>query len=296
MSTTKDAPDLQLDFVEIVEPRLWISSSYKDTYVAADPTAVFAVDNPGSGWFDCGTIRAARLPVTKDVFEHMQGVPKTSRKFWEVGRTAQITFNTADLSPYVEALLMGQTLYNTTAGSGTNVAASAANIGSLLADGTRRRKYIVTRDYMPTPALAEYDIVVCASNTNASLKDSYNIAVVESANATKVTLADSGFPVDPVLGDTFCHVKAVEFIDSMGSDQVRSALLFYDSVVSGGSVKIQYALYFPKIRNYAGGDFDLKDGAEPYDVGITFSSQAVNMTYGDGSTGYNFYKKWVLQF
>ena len=85
MSTTKDAPDLQLDFVEIVEPRLWISTSYKDTYVAADPTAVFDVDNPGSEWFDCGTIRAARLPVTKDVFEHMQGVPKQAVSFGKSG-------------------------------------------------------------------------------------------------------------------------------------------------------------------------------------------------------------------
>lgn len=291
MSTTKDAPDLQLDFVEIVEPRLWISTSYKSTYVAADPTAKFDVDNPGSGWFDCGTIRAVRVPIAKDVHEHMQGVPKTSRKIYEVGRTAQITFNTMDLTPYVEALVMGQTLYNTTA----SMIASAEHVASLYADGTRRRKYVKLTETI-NPGFNEYDIVACASNTSASLKDSYNIAVVESLSASLITLADAGFPVDPAVGDLVCKIRATEFIDSLGSDTVRSCLLFWDTLTSGSASKIQHVLYFPKIRNYAGGDFDLKDGAEPYDVGITLSSQAVNMTYGDGSTGYNFYKKWILQF
>ncbi len=53
MATTKDAPDLQLDFVEIVEPRLWISSSIQTSYKTANPSAIFDIDNPGSGWFDC---------------------------------------------------------------------------------------------------------------------------------------------------------------------------------------------------------------------------------------------------
>ena len=118
MTTTKDSPNLQLDFVEIVSPRLWMSTTYKNTYVGnAAPAAALDVTAPLSEWYDCGSIMAAKVPVSKTVRENMRGIPQTSRKQWEVVRTAQITFNTADLTPYVEALINGQTLYNTLSGS-----------------------------------------------------------------------------------------------------------------------------------------------------------------------------------
>lgn len=291
MSTTKDAPNLHLDFVEIVEPRLFISSSYNTSYLTSTPAAKIDVSNPGSGWFDCGTIRAVRVPISKEVFEHMAGVPKTSRKQWEINRTAQISFNTKDLTPYVEALIMGSTIFNVTG----SLLASSEHVASLFTDGSRRRKYFKIAKVVD-PAFKQYDLVVCASNTSASLKDSYNVAVVESMTGSIVTLESSGFPTDPALGDLVSKVRTVEFIDNLGSDVVRSALLFWDTLVSGGTSKIQHVLYFPKLRNYSGGDYDMKDAAEPYDIGVTLSAQAVSMTYGDGSTGYNFYKKWVLNY
>jgi len=291
MTTTKDAPDLSLSFVEIVEPRLFMSTSYKSTYIDSTPSSVVDVLNPGAGWFDCGTIRAVRIPVSKEVFELKQGVPKTSRKQWETGRTAQITFNTHDLAPHVESLIMGQTLFNTMG----SLAASAEHVASLLTDGSRRRKYVKLAKTVD-PDWNEYDIIACASNTSASLKDSYNIGVVDSITASFLTLKDSGFPVDPVIGDLIAKIRAIEFIDSLGSDITRSALLFWDAQVVSSSPVIQYVLYFPKLKNYSGGDFDLKDGAEPYDSAVTLSAQSALMTFGDGTTGYNFFKKWVLQF
>ena len=300
MATTKDAPSLALDFVEVVEPRLWMSTSYKNTYVSSIPAAVLDVNNPGTGWYDLGSIRAVKIPVTKDVFEFKQGVPRTSRKQWEIDRSAQITFNTADLSPYVEAIIMGNTLYNTLGGAHAR-GAEGSHVASIYTDGTRRRTLIKTASLPAGEALARYDMVVCASPKVASIESSYNIAVVESwalKNATQgfLTLADAGFPIDPAVKDVIQKVDAVEFIDSMGSDTVRSAMLFWDTLVSSGTVKLQHCLYFPKIRNYSGGDFDLKDASEPYDVGVTLSAQATSMTFSDGSTGYNFYKKWVLQY
>ena len=291
MSTTKDAPSLHLDFVEIVAPRLWMSTSYKNTYVAATPTTKFDVDNPGTGWFDCGTIKSVRVPVAKEVFEHKQGIPKTTRKQWETDRTAQITFDTTDLTPYVEALIKGATLYNVLG----SAAASAEHVASLYTDGTRRRKYVKLTKTV-NPGFSEYDIVVCGSDTNASNKDCYNIGVVESLSASLVTMADAGFPVDPVAGDLVQKVRAVEFLDSLGSDTDRSALLFWDTVVSGSTSKAQYAMYFPKVRNYSGGDMDMKDSAEPYSESITLSAEAMQLTFADGSTSYAFYKKWLLQF
>jgi len=291
MATTKDSPDLHLDFVEIVEPRLFMSTSYQNTYINSTPTGVIDVSNPGSGWFDCGSISAVRIPLTKEAFELMKGVPKTSRKYWELSRTAQITFNTSDLTPYVEALIMGQTLFNTMG----SLLASSEQVASLMDDGSRRRKYIKLTKPVD-PAFQQYDIVACASNTSASLKDSYNIAVVESLVASVVTLEGAGFPVDTVIGDTIAKIRSIEFIDALGTDTIRSALLFWDTMVSASTPRIQHCLYLPKLRNFAGGDMDMKDAAEPYDTGITLTAAAVNMTYGDGTSGYNFYKKWVLQY
>ncbi len=295
MATTKDAPSLALDFVEVVEPRLWMSTSYKNTYVSSIPAAVLDVSNPGTGWFDLGSIRAVKIPVTKDVFEFKQGVPRTSRKQWEIDRTSMITFNTADLTPYVEALIMGNVLYNTL-GGGHSRGAEGSHVASLFADGSRRRTIMETASTPSGEALGQYDMVVLGSPTAASLETSYNIAVVESWVASLLTLADAGFPIDPADNDVVQKVDAIEFIDSMGSDTVRSVMLFWDTLVSSGTIKLQHCLYLPKVRNYAGGDFDLKDAAEPYDVGITLSAQAVSMTFSNGSTGYNFYKKWVLQY
>ena len=100
MTTTKDAPNLSLHFVEIVSPRVWISTSYNNVYIGdARPAEALNVDSPLTGWYDCGTIMAVAIPVAKEMFEYKQGIPKTSRKFWEIDRTAQITFNTANLTP-----------------------------------------------------------------------------------------------------------------------------------------------------------------------------------------------------
>jgi len=296
MSTTKDSPDLQLDYVEIVEPRLFMSSTYQSTYVSSTPESKFDVHNPPANYFDCGTIAAVRIPMTKDIYDYQRGVPKTSRKQWEIGRTAQITFNTAQLAPHIMALISGEVVYNTL-GSET---ASAEHVGTLYADGARRRKYIKHRPRkLALLGLQQYDIVVCGSDTNASNKSSFNLAVVESYDggvASRIVLADQGFSMDPVTGDLIQKVRAVESWAALGADVERSAILFWDIITSGSSSMTQAAIYFPKVKNYSGAELDLKDGSEPYDMSITLSAQAVSLTYGDGSTGYNFFKKFILNF
>uniref|UniRef100_A0A6M3KHM9 Uncharacterized protein n=1 Tax=viral metagenome TaxID=1070528 RepID=A0A6M3KHM9_9ZZZZ len=291
MATTKDSPDLQLDYVEIVEPRLWMSSSYQNTYVASTPTAKFDVSNPVANFFDCGTIAAVRLPMTKDVVDYMRGVPKTSRKQWEISRTAQITFNTANLAPHVKALISGETIFNTCG----SAAASAEHVASLYTDGSRRRKYLKLGKKV-NPGFNQYDVVVVGSDTNASNKSSYNLGVVESHAASLVTLADAGLSADPVAGDLVRKVRSVEMIGALGTDIQRSAILFWDVITSGSSSMTQYAVYYPKLKNFSGGEIDMKDASEPYDMAITLSAQSVMMTFGDGSTGYNFFKKWLLNF
>ena len=285
MSTTKDAPDLQLDFVEIVAPRLWMSTGYKNDYVGnSKPSAALDVDNPLSGWYDLGTIASVKVPLTKDVFEIKKGLPKTSRKMWEIDREAQITFNTTDLSPYVEALINGQTIYNT-------VTATPFTVASLM-NNTRKSTVL-----SGNPDFADNDLVVCASPTAASLESSYNLAMVESLTGSLIVMADIGFPISMAHSDKLKKVKVVEFIDKMGADTVRSAMLFWDTYVdSSGNKKIQHVLYYPKLRNFSGVEIDTKDSAEPYDMSITLTAQAVNLTLGDGTTGYNFYKKWILAY
>jgi len=285
MTTTKDAPNLQLDFVEIVSPRLWMSTTYKNTYVGnTAPAAALNVLAPLSGWYDCGTITAAKLPITKTMREVKRGLPQTSRKMWEIDRTAQITFNTSDLSPYVEALIMGQTLRVTTTGSSWQVA-------SLMAQ-TKIQTVLAS-----TPTLAQYDVVVCASPKLASLNVSFNLAVVESMVASLLTLEGGGFPVAMVHADRIKQVTRTAFIGRRGIQTIRSAMLFWDSMVdSSGNIKAQHCVYFPKIRNYTGGDFDFKSETEEYETGITLAAQAVLMTFDDGSSGYDFYKKWVLSY
>ena len=292
MATTKDSPSLQLDFVEIARPRLWMSTSYKNTYVGnAAPAAALDVSSPLTGWYDCGTIQGVRIPVTKEMYELKRGLPKTSRKLWEIDRSAQITFNTSDLSPYVEALIMGQTIRNTLVGN-------ACVAGSLVGSSDRTK---VGLDATPDPtSLVEYDFVVCASPTAASLETSFNLAVVEAntgAFDSTLELEGAGFPVAIAQEDTIQKVSRTAFIDKMGTDTIRSAMLFWDVKLDGsGNKKIQQAMYFPKIRNFTGGDLDFKDGGEEYETSITLAAQAVEMTFDDASTGYDFYKKWMLAY
>ena len=292
MSTTKDSPSLQLDFVESARPRLWMSTSYKNTYVGnAAPAAALDVSSPLTGWYDCGTIQGVRIPVTKEMYELKRGLPKTSRKLWEVDRSAQITFNTSDLSPYVEALIMGQTIRNTLVGN-------ACVAGSLVGSSDRTK---VGLDATPDPtSLAEYDFVVCASPTAASLETSFNLAVVEANTGTfdsTLELEGAGFPVAIAQEDTIQKVSRTAFIDKMGTDTIRSAMLFWDAKLDGsGNKKIQYAVYFPKVRNFTGGDLDFKDGAAEYETSITLSAQAIEMTFDDATTGYDLYKKWMLAY
>jgi hypothetical protein len=297
MSTTKDAPNLQMDFVEIVAPRLWMSTTYKNDYVGnAKPSAALDVDNPLPGWYDLGSISAVTVPLTKEVFESKKGQPKTARKIWEIDRTAQIVFSTSDLSPYVEALMTGRTIYN-------SVTATPFVVASLLTAQHRTYAQIdIGAGIAQNTLLVANDLVVCASPTVASLEKSYNLAMVDSISAvnateSQMTLSDSGFPLDMVLEDQIRKVKAVEFIDRMGVDVTRSIMLFWDTFVDAdGNIKVQHVLYYPKVRNFSGSDTDLKDAAEAYDMSLTLTAQAVNMTFGDGTTGYDFYKKWVLTY
>ena len=287
MTTTKDSPNLHLDFVEIVAPRLWMSTSYRNTYVGnAAPAAALNVSEPLTGWYDCGSIKAVKVPVAKTVREYMRGIPQTSRKQWEIGRTAMITFNTSDLTPYVEALINGQTLYNT-----LSVGTANSHVASLM--GAPRT--IV--GLASACGLAQYDIVVCASPTNASLNVSFNLAVVESFTASLLTVEGGGFPVTPIQGDVINKATRVAFKAVMGSNIIRSAMLFWDDIVdSSGTVQTQHCMYFPKVQNFSGQDLDFKSETEEYESSLSLSAQAVNMTFDDGNTGYDFYKKWVLAY
>ena len=285
MTTTKDSPNLQLDFVEIVNPRLWMSPTYRNTYVGnVAPSAALSVVAPLSGWYDCGTIKAAKLPVTKAMRELKRGTPQTSRKFWETDRTAQINFNTSDLTPYVEALIMGQTLR-------LNVSATPFAVASPMA--LSRANAVLDGN----PNFAAYDVVVCASPTVASPETSFNMAVVESLTASLIALEGSGLPVAMSVADKLYKVKRTAFIDRMGVQTVRSAMLFWDDIVDGsGNIQAQHCLYFPKVRNFSGSDFDFKSETEEYETGVTLVAQATFMTFDDGTTGYDFYKKWVLSY
>jgi len=287
MTTTKDSPNLQLDFVEIVSPRLWMSTTYKNDYIGnAAPATALNVMAPLSGWYDCGTILAAKVPLTKTMRELKKGTPQTSRKFWETDRTAQITFNTSDLSPYVEALIMGQTLR-------LNLSATiTAHVASPMA----LSKATAILDGNP-PAFAQHDVVVCASPKAASLETSFNMAMIESLTASLLTLEGAGFPIAMAPGDVVTKVKRTAFIDRMGVQTVRSVMLFWDTVInSAGNIKAQHCLYYPKVRNFTGGDMDFKTENEEYESSVTLAAQAVYMTFDDGSTGYDFLKKWMLSY
>ena len=74
-------------------------------------------------------------------------------------------------------------------------------------------------------------------------------------------------------------------------------MLFWDDVVdSSGTVQVQHCMYFPKLQNFTGQDLDFKAETEEYESSLTLAAQAVNMTFDDGTTGYDFYKKWVLAY
>ncbi len=288
MTTTKDSPNLHLDFVEIVAPRLWMSTTYKNTYISnAAPALALNVLAPLSGWYDCGSIKAVKVPVAKTVRDYMRGIPQTSRKQWETTRTAQITFNTSDLTPYVEALINGQTLYNTLIGSAYNVAS--------LRESDAEARTITRLSSVPT--LAQYDLVVCGSITSQNASTNMNLAMVESMTGSILTLEGGGFPVAPAIEDHIQKVSRVMFKDVMGTNLIRSAMLFWDDVVdSDGAIQVQHCMYFPKLQNFTGQDLDFKSETEEYESSLTLAAQAVNMTYDDGSTGYDFFKKWILAY
>ncbi len=287
MATTKDAPNVQLDFVEIVAPRLWMSTSYQTTYLTSGPTSAFDVASPDTNYFDCGTIESVRVPLTKEVHKYKQGLPKTARKSWELDRESQVVFNTANLSPYVEALINGNSVFNT-----VTTGPKHSKVASVMGRDDGRK---VTKVASPC-GFSQYDIVVIGSPTVAAISGCFNLAVVESFTASILTLESAGVPVTIGGGDQVQKVERVEFIDSMGADTIRSAILFWDVKISSSTPKIQYAMWFPKLRNYTGNDMDTKDSAEPYAESITLEAEAVNMTYDDSTTGYNLYKKWALNY
>lgn len=290
MALTKDAPNINLQFVEVTNVRVWMTNGLNTDYIDSSPSGAFDVENPLSGWYDLGNVMAVRLPATKDIFDYSAGTPKTSRKQFEIGRTAQITFNLAELTPYAEAFITGQKIRNQ-----LRTPDASSHVASLYTNKRTKVKLAST----PVSGFDGGDMVVCGSPTVASLEDNLNITTISVSPIAGniVEFSDFGFPQEMVVGDVVQKVDAIELIDKLGVVIVRSMIVFYDIVAPNypDSV-IQYALYYPRVNSFAGGELDFKDGAQPYEMSSTMAAQATKMTYSDGDTGVGMYKKFILQY
>lgn len=283
MAKTYEQPNISTAFVNVASPRVFIApygavpdltlTSGDIPYVLDIATAVIT-----DGWFDLGTLSGAQMPVTKDFVKYEAGATRTTRKQYEKGRSAQLTFTYHEMMPYVKAFCTGASIYNTkdtghteTATSGTptrttfTVAASAnINVGdtlSVIAGGGT------------------------AHNTN------YKLCVVTAKASNNLDLTVAGLMAAPAAADKVQKIQRTEYKDPIGSIVERTALMFFDYETVSGSTS-QYLVWFPKLITNSAYAPDFKDTNDYMTAAVTFEAIATTQTLDDSTSNVVLYRAW----
>ena len=279
MSKSYEQPNISTNYISVASPRVFIANYGAVPDLAADIPYVLdiAAAVVTDGWYDMGAITTATMPVTKEFVKYEAGATKTTRKMFEKGRTAQLTFNYQEMIPYVKAFCSGATVFNTVSGSATTVSASPA---------PTRTDFTVAS----AAGLAVGDTIGIAA-TSGGITTSYNICVITAIATNALTV--SGLMAAPATSDNVKKITRTEYKDPLGTITERSILMFFDYSVTATQDN-QYLVWFPKVITNAAYAPDFKDNNDYMAGAVTFEALTTTQTLDDTTSKTVLYRAWDI--
>jgi hypothetical protein len=277
MAKSYEQPNISTDYISVASPRVFLANYGATPDLAADIPYVLdiAAAVVTDGWYDMGPIESVQMPVTKDFVKYEAGATRTTRKMFEKGRTAQVTFNYREMMPYIKAFCSGATVFNTVAGSATTTTGSPTR---------------TTVDVTSAAGLSVGDTIGIAA-TSGGITTSYNMCVITAINSNTLTV--TGLMAAPGSSDAVQQVTRTEYKDPLGTITERSILMFFDYEVTSGQDN-QYLVWFPKVVTNAAYAPDFKDNNDYMAGAVTFEALTTTQTLDDSTSKTVLYRAWDI--
>ena len=141
MSYSFDQPELHSDYIFVSSPRVFIRD-YASSIIYSGQS-ILAVSTPLSGWSDAGLISNVTIPVTRNITKLQLGLPKTTRKSFELSREATIALTYHEMHVDTLSKLIGVTNKNVISMGTIASQANAVNAVSTLSSGYDTNKFVV---------------------------------------------------------------------------------------------------------------------------------------------------------
>lgn len=141
MSYSYDQPELHSDYIFVSSPRIFIRDYASSLLYSGQ--SILDVSSPLSGWSDVGLISNVGIPVTRNIVKLQLGLPKTTRKSFELLREAQVTMTFHEMHVNTIQQLTGAGQTNVISGAAIVTQANTGDAISTLATSEEANRFVV---------------------------------------------------------------------------------------------------------------------------------------------------------
>ena len=141
MAYSYEQPEKHSDYIIVSSPRIFIQD-----YVAGNlysGQSILAVSSPLTGWTDVGLISNVAVPVTRNIVKLQLGLPKTTRKSFELSREAQVTLTFHEMHVGTIQQLTGCSQKNVISGAPVVSQTNTTNGVSTLGTAEETNRFVV---------------------------------------------------------------------------------------------------------------------------------------------------------
>ena len=136
-----EQPTLHEDYIFVSSPRIFIRD-YSSSLLYSGQQ-ILQVSAPPTGWKDVGLISNIAIPVTRNIVKLALGLPKTTRKSFELSREAQVTLTFHEIFADTLSNLMGTTQKNVIGAAPITVQTNVTNAVSTFATKEEANRFVV---------------------------------------------------------------------------------------------------------------------------------------------------------
>lgn len=141
MSLSYEQPELHSDYIIVSSPRIFIQDYAAGNLYSGQQ--ILAVSTPLSGWADVGLISNVAIPVTRNIVKLQLGLPKTTRKSFELSREAQVTLTFHEMHVNTIQQLTGCSQKNVISGAAVVTQTNTGDGVSTLALAEEANRFVV---------------------------------------------------------------------------------------------------------------------------------------------------------
>jgi len=220
MAYSYEQPEKYSDYIFVSSPRIFIRD-----YAAANLYSgqqLLAVSTPLTGWTDVGLISNVAIPVTRNIQKLQLGLPKTTRKSFELSREAQVTLTFHEMHVNTIQQLTGATQKNVISGAPVVSQTNSATAETTFATKEEANRFVIgdTVSFWDISGDVMVGAEVVASVTPATFKITTTGTWAVPPEATDVVMAKVGTVASYSAGAKTITLGAGENANFAAGDRV----------------------------------------------------------------------------